>query len=260
MKAITGKAKTKKSKRLTLKDRLSRLTYLQAAKLLGPEGQQLIRRGASYDTIDIDRDVYFRGDLFRLKLRGIGERGKDIVATITTMAEAKNRLRMNCTACETVCEHIGAAVSLILEEKTALGLAAEPDERRPIETLNEQELLEQALRDRLERRKPRSFACNRPIRKSRGRITRSPARFRARRIAWRCAARGGAIRSVPVRIFARTRLAPASTLCTCCIESSGGFPSPQERSLIATARRSFTWSMARRSRFGCNCRIDRMTK
>jgi len=157
MKAITRKTKTKKSKKLTLKDRLSRLTYVQAAKLLGPEGQQLIRRGASYDNIDIDRDVYFRGDLFRLKLRGVGERGKDVVATITTMAEAKNRLRLNCTACETVCEHIGAAVSLILEEKTALGLAAAPDERRPIETLNEQELLEQAMRDREERARTEKF-------------------------------------------------------------------------------------------------------
>ncbi len=157
MKAITRKAKIKKSKKLTLKDRLSRLTYVQAAKLLGPEGQQLIRRGASYDNIDIDRDVYFRGDLFRLKLRGVGKRGKDVVATITATAEAKNRLRMNCTACETLCEHIGAAVSLILEEKTALGLAAAPDERRPIETLNEQELFEQALRDREERARTEKF-------------------------------------------------------------------------------------------------------
>ena len=47
MKAITRKKKTKKSKKLTLKDRLSRLTYIQAAKLLGPEGQRLIGRGAS---------------------------------------------------------------------------------------------------------------------------------------------------------------------------------------------------------------------
>jgi hypothetical protein len=128
---------TKESKRLTLKDRLSRLTYVQAAKLLGPDGAQLIRRGANYDEIDIDRDVYLRGDLFRLKLRGAGAGGRDAVATITTMAEAKNRLRFNCTACETVCEHVGAAVSLVLEEKTALGLAALPDERRPLETLNE---------------------------------------------------------------------------------------------------------------------------
>jgi superfamily II DNA or RNA helicase len=149
--------KTKASKKLTLKDRLSRLTYVQATKLLGPKGPQWIRQGASHDEIDIDCDVYFRGDLFRLRLRDAAGRGKDAVVTITTMAEAKNRLRFNCTTCETMCEHIGAAVSLVLEEKTALGLAAAPDERRPIETLNEHELLEQALCDRLDRAKTEKF-------------------------------------------------------------------------------------------------------
>ena len=137
-------AKTKKSKKLTLKDRLSHLTHYRACQLLGPEGRKLIQQGAAYE-IDIDRDVYFRGDLFRLRLRGAAGQGKDAVATITTMTEARNRLRFNCTACQTICEHIGAAVSLVLEEKTALGLAAEPDERRPLETLSEPELLEQAL-------------------------------------------------------------------------------------------------------------------
>ena len=217
MKAITRKAKTKKSKKLTLKDRLSRLTYVQAAKLLGPEGQQLIRRGASYDNIDIDRDVYFRGDLFRLKLRGVGERGKDVVATITAMAEAKNRLRMNCTACETVCEHIGAAVSLILEEKTALGLAAAPDERRPIETLNEQELLEQALRDREERAKTEKFRLqsSAPQKPWTDYTISSALSGKTYRVA--CAGKNGAIRSVPVPIFARTPSARASIFCTCCI-------------------------------------------
>lgn len=157
MKTKTRNAKTKKSKKITLKDRLSRLTYVQAVKLLGPEGPQLIRKGASYDDIDIDRDVYFRGDLFRLKLRGAAGRGKDAVVTITTMTEARNRLHFNCTDCETVCEHIGAAVSLVLEEKTALGLAVAPDEKRPIETLSEQELLEQALSDRQDRARTEKF-------------------------------------------------------------------------------------------------------
>ena len=157
MKSDTRKTKTKEPRNLTLKDRLSRLTYVQAAKLLGPEGPQLIRKGASYDNIDIHRDIYLRGDLFRLKLRGAGSRGKDAVVTITMMAEAKNRLRFNCTACEGICEHIGAAVSLILEEKTALRLAAPPDERRPIETLNEQELLEHALHERAERARSEKF-------------------------------------------------------------------------------------------------------
>jgi superfamily II DNA or RNA helicase len=156
MKTTARTAKTKESKKLTLKDRLSRLTYYRACQLLGPEGAQLIRRGATYE-IDIEHDVYFRGDLFRLKLPGAGARGKNIVATITAMAEAKNRLRFNCTACETLCEHVGAAVSLVLEEKTALGLAALPDERRPLETLNEQELVEQALQDRRERARTEKF-------------------------------------------------------------------------------------------------------
>ena len=217
MKTKTRAAKTKKSKKLTLKDRLSHLTHYRACQLLGPDGQQLIRRGAAYE-IDIDRDVYFRGDLFRLKLRGAGGRGKDAVVTITTMAEAKNRLRFNCTACQTMCEHIGAAVSLVLEEKTALGLAAAPDERRPLETLNEQELLEQALaRSPGAGAEPRSSACRSSDPKSRGPTTRSPARFRARPIAWRCGAKSGAIRSARVPTSAPTRWARASTFCTCCI-------------------------------------------
>ncbi len=67
--------KTKESKKLTLKDRLSRLTYLSGVpSSWGPTGAQLIRHGAAYEDIDIDRDVYFRGDLFRLKLRGAGGR------------------------------------------------------------------------------------------------------------------------------------------------------------------------------------------
>ena len=156
MKTTTRTAKTKESKNLTLKDRLSRLTYYRACQLLGPDGPQLIRQGAAYE-IDIEHDVYLRGDLFRLKLPGAGPRGKNVVATITTMAEAKNRLRFNCTACEMLCEHVGAAVSLVLEEKTALGLAALPDERRPLETLDEQELVDQALQDRRERARTEKF-------------------------------------------------------------------------------------------------------
>ena len=133
--------------------------------------------------------MYFRGDLFRLKLRGAGGRGKDAVVTITTMAEAQNRLRFNCTACETMCEHIGAAVSLVLEEKTALGLAA--DARRAAAPGN----LERAGIARAgpcatarSGREPRSSACDRPIPRGPGPTTRSPARFRARR--YRVALRG----------------------------------------------------------------------
>ncbi len=124
-------AKTKRSSHLTLKDRLSRLTFTRACQLLGPTGKQLIRQGSADGEIDIERDVYFGGDLFRLKMPGAGARGKDVVVTITAKTEAKDRLHFNCTECQTVCPHIGAAVSLILEEKTALGLAAAPQSACP---------------------------------------------------------------------------------------------------------------------------------
>jgi hypothetical protein len=50
-----------------------------------------------------------------------------------------------------LCEHIGAAFSLILDEKMTLGLAAPRPERVPVESLSERELIEQAIEERRER-------------------------------------------------------------------------------------------------------------
>ena len=129
---------------LTLRDRLSRLGYRQACKLLGEEGERLIIRGGKYDSIDIRRDIHLGDDLFRLNVDGA-------VATITLMSEAKQRLRWNCTRCNGACEHVGAALSVILEEKTALGLAKLPPERTPVESMGEKELVHQAIEERRER-------------------------------------------------------------------------------------------------------------
>jgi hypothetical protein len=125
---------------LTLRDRLSHMTFRQACKLLGGSAEQLIRRGGQCE-IDIANDVYMGGDLFRLRLNGA-------VVTITPMAEANQRLHWNCTRCRTACEHVGAALSLILEEKMALGLAAPPPERAVLESLSEEKLLELAIAER----------------------------------------------------------------------------------------------------------------
>jgi SNF2 family DNA or RNA helicase len=65
---------------------------------------------------------------------------------------AKNkRLHLHCSACSGVCEHQGAALSLILEEKLALGLSAPPPERKPMESLDEEALVQQALSERQQR-------------------------------------------------------------------------------------------------------------
>jgi hypothetical protein len=81
----------------------------------------------------------------------------DAVVTITQMADAKDRLHWNCTACQWPCEHAGAAFSLLLEEKTALGLAAAPPERIPVESLSEEELIRRALAEREERSRKEKF-------------------------------------------------------------------------------------------------------
>ncbi len=127
----------------TLKDRLSRLTYQEACKLLGEEAAQLIRAGGRCE-IDIEGQVHLGDDLFRLKLAGS-------VVTITLMAEARQRLRWNCTRHDAACECVGAALALILEEKTALGLAAPPPEREPVQSLKEEDLVRAALSEREER-------------------------------------------------------------------------------------------------------------
>lgn len=140
---------TKPSHRLTLKDRLSRLSFTQACKLLGEEGRQLIQRGGKWD-IDLEEQVYLHGDLYRVRF-------DDAVVTVTLMADAKGRLHWNCTACQWPCDHAGAAFSLLLEEKMALGLAAPPRERIPVESLSEKQLVERALAEREERARTEKF-------------------------------------------------------------------------------------------------------
>ena len=61
------------------------------------------------------------------------------------------RLNIKCSACAGVCEHQGAALALLLEEKLALGLSAPPPEKVPMESLTDRELVRQAIVDRRER-------------------------------------------------------------------------------------------------------------
>jgi len=134
---------TKPSAELTLFDTLSRLTFTRAAKLLGPKGNRLIATGGKFD-IDLTTQVKFHRDMFRLTLDGAA-------VTLTLSPAARHRLEWRCDACEVPCEHAGAAFSLILEEKLALGLAGAPPARAPAESVSEEVLVAQALAERAER-------------------------------------------------------------------------------------------------------------
>lgn len=91
---------------INLKDKLSHLTYRQACKLLGPQGDKLIKAGGKYD-IDLSDQVILERDLFQLNL---GE----AVVRIRLDPMKNKKLNFQCSACPPVCEHLGAAFSLIL--------------------------------------------------------------------------------------------------------------------------------------------------
>ena len=133
-------------KELTLKDRLSRLTFTQACKLLGPEGSKLIMQGGKFDINLIEENVFLDNKLFQLFIDGA-------IVTINLNVNAAGLLHFNCNKCQSPCEHVGAAFALILEEKTILGLAKPPIKRIPAESLSERELIARALNERYERSK-----------------------------------------------------------------------------------------------------------
>ena len=111
---------TKPGAELTLFDKLSRLSFLQATKLLGSEGADLIAAGGKHD-IDITTQVEFDQDRFRLAV-------DSCTVTLALSPAARDRLEWRCSACNVPCEHVGAAFSLIIEEKLALRLADVPPE------------------------------------------------------------------------------------------------------------------------------------
>ncbi len=150
--AVKARASTKTTAELTFRDRLSRLTPQQAALLLGENGQRLLARGAQREIKQKD-DVYLGGDLFRVTFPGSNRRRPEAIVTVTAMTTARDRLHWNCTACAAPCEHVGAAFSFLLEEKRSLGLAIAPPKDDGTQPATEEELIAQALDDRVERAK-----------------------------------------------------------------------------------------------------------
>ena len=223
-------------------DRLSRLNFHTACKLLGPGGEKLIQQGSEYD-IDVQRNVYLRGDLFRLKFAGItGERA---VATITTMAGATNRLKFNCTACETMCHHVGARpCRWCWKTKTGLGLAVPPDEKRPLELLSEEELVERALAERQKRAKDEKFRIkSQDSTKPWTDYTAASALSgKTYRVALRGEERGQSYCSCPD--FKTNTLGTCKHILHLLEKVRRRFPAAERANPTATARRSFTSSTA----------------
>lgn len=140
-----------KNASVSFQDRLSRLTHHQACQLLGEGGEKLLKVGSRKWEIDPEQDVYVGGDLFRVRVFDGDVPGGKAVVVLTAMSGRKSQLHLVCDQCQTPCEHAGAALGLLLHEKSQLGLAAPPDETVPFELLTADELLERALDERRQR-------------------------------------------------------------------------------------------------------------
>ncbi len=140
--AVRAGGEAGRSGAITLKDKLSRLDLARASRLLGPDGEALIREGGKRE-IDFD-SVELTENRMTLSL-------PDATVELYLEPAARNRVNWRCSSCRSACEHVGAALSLVLEEKTALGLAAPPLMKTPLELLTDGQLIERLLAERRER-------------------------------------------------------------------------------------------------------------
>ncbi|MBM3295519.1 MAG: hypothetical protein FJY82_13500 [Candidatus Aminicenantes bacterium] len=89
-----------------LRAALSKLTYKQACRLLGLDGERLMRRGGASGAYDLALDrVRFGDSTLRFDL---GE----TAVTISSDGFAPLGLRVRCDACAGPCDHAAAALSL----------------------------------------------------------------------------------------------------------------------------------------------------
>ncbi len=129
---------------LTLHDRLSQLTFEEACKLLGSRGELLIRRGGAIEVEVLPR-IATDAEHFTLKIPE--PRAGMATVTFSLANDRLRRLRWRCSVCATPCQHSGAAFSVVLEDKVALGLAEPP----PEVAAGTSDLVESALAERAER-------------------------------------------------------------------------------------------------------------
>lgn len=143
--------KRRRKKRLGIRERLGQMTYRAACRLMGEsDGDVRLRQGARFD-IDLSRDVYLGGDTLRVNVPDPDLAEGHATVTIVEMTTQRDGLNLCCDRCPGRCDHLAAALGLVLEEKLALGLSAPPDPAEPIENLTEAELIQRALADREQR-------------------------------------------------------------------------------------------------------------
>jgi superfamily II DNA or RNA helicase len=130
-----------------LRDRLSHLSFDDACKILGPDGKRLLIRGGALELAAPD-DLRIDEREARVQWEP-GPRG--LTSRVFFDPSVRGGLRAVCSACTGACEHVGGLLSILLEQKTELGLAAPPPD--VTRTTDEEDLVARALDERAKRAK-----------------------------------------------------------------------------------------------------------
>ncbi|HSR97030.1 MAG TPA: DEAD/DEAH box helicase [Kofleriaceae bacterium] len=136
---------------LTLHDRLSQLSFEGACKLLGAPGAALIRKGGTLE-VDLTEQVSITAERFVFRVPQPRRRPAEVAMWLAD--DRARRLRWRCSACTGACEHVGAALSVVLEDKVALGLAEPPLELGT----DTRDLVVRAIEERVERARTEKMA------------------------------------------------------------------------------------------------------
>lgn len=114
--------------------------------MLGENGKALLARGGHIE-IDPYKNVHLGGDLLRVSMKLPED--KSLANVIMTLQSARDKqIQINCDQCSHKCEHMGAALAHLLENKLLLGFSAPPDEAVAMELLTDDELVRRALAER----------------------------------------------------------------------------------------------------------------
>jgi len=140
---------TKPSHALTMRDRMSHLTFEAACKLLGPRGKRLILEGGALELESAD-DLRV-GDREAVIVWERSDPARRTTARLELDPSLPSRLRAVCTSCAGACLHIGGLLAQILENKSGLGLAAPPPESSLVAANDDAAVVEAALAERRER-------------------------------------------------------------------------------------------------------------
>ncbi len=136
---------------LTMRDRMSHLSFEGACKLLGPQGKRLLLEGGAFE-LEAPADLRI-DDREAVVVWDRSDPNRRTSARLVLDPASRAQLRATCTACDVACRHVGGLLAHILENKSGLGLAEPPPETELRTFQDDHELVEAALAERRDRAK-----------------------------------------------------------------------------------------------------------